>query len=108
MTFKLFILILVSLNYQNAFSAVVGDKCTAENENGVCTLLKDCERAIEELNYKGKLYTKCKPKPDYVKLNPIVCCLPRNEEIEDVIPEEWKKLPISEQSIYKLINSLYN
>lgn len=108
MAFNLFILILISLNYQNALSAVVGDKCTVENENGVCTLLKDCERAIEELNYKGKLYTKCKPKPDYVKLNPIVCCLPKEAGIEDVIPVEWMKLPISEQSIYKFIYLLRN
>lgn len=100
MTFKLIICIIVSLNYQNALSAVVGDNCTAENENGVCKLLKDCERAIEELNYEGKLYTKCKPLPDYIGLNPIVCCLPIKGEIEEEIPEEWMKLPISERSIY--------
>lgn len=108
MTFNLLILIIVTFNYKNAFSAVVGAKCTAENENGVCTLLKDCERAIEELNYQGKLYTKCKPLPDYIGLNPIVCCLPTKAEIEEEIPEEWKKLPISEQSIYLLRNFVYN
>lgn len=103
MSFKLFVLIIVSLSYQNVLSAVVGENCSAENENGVCTLLKDCERATEELNYEDKLYTKCTPKPDYIGENPIVCCLPTKENRKEEIPEEWKKLPISERSIYSFI-----
>lgn len=104
MELKLLILIIASLNYQTVLSAVVGANCTAENENGVCTLLKDCERASNELNYEGKLYTKCKPLPDYIKYDPIVCCLPKKADLKDVIPEEWKDLPISEQSDYFLCN----
>lgn len=101
MTIKLLTLIIVSINYKNAFSAFVGQKCFSENENGVCTLLKHCVRAVEELNYDGKLYTKCTPLPDYVGLNPIVCCLPpKNNQMEEKIPEEWKNLPISERSVF--------
>lgn len=48
MALKLFILIIVSWNYQNALSAVIGDNCIAENENGVYTLLKDCERKTHQ------------------------------------------------------------
>lgn len=73
MAFKLFILIIVSLTYHNALSAVIGDNCTAENENGVCTLLKDCER---------------KSLPDYIGPNSIVCWLPTKEKREEEIPEE--------------------
>lgn len=108
MTFKLLALIIVSISYKHAFSAFVGQKCTSENENGVCTLLKNCVRAIEELNYDGKLYTKCTPLPDYVGINPIVCCLPKKTEIQEEIPEEWKNLSISERSIFFLNCLLHN
>lgn len=100
MTYKLLILLIITLNYQNLLAAFVGQNCTIDSKNGICKLLKDCPRAIDELNHESKLYTKCTPEPDYVGIQPIVCCFPTQAEIDEIIPEEWLNVDISERSIF--------
>lgn len=105
MPYKLFILLIISLNYQISLSAIVGQECSIAGENGVCKLLRQCQRAVDELNHDSKLFTLCKPEPSYDGIQPIVCCLPTQEEIDERIPEEWMELDISERSKFKLIFS---
>lgn len=98
MAYKLIFFLIISVNYQNILSAKVGQKCTIDGENGVCKLLRECQRAVDELNYDNKLFTLCTPEPSYDGIQPIVCCLPTQEEIDERIPDEWMKLDISERS----------
>lgn len=89
MKYKLLILIIFSLKYQQ-LSADNFQTCTIEGKNGICKLLKDCPRAIQELNYENKFYTRC--IPEYDGINPRVCCLPTKKKL-------WRNLPVSERSI---------
>lgn len=98
---KIIILIIFALNIQNILSEELDDNCTLNNEIGVCKLLKNCARVVDELNHEGKMYTKC--TEEYVGLNPVVCCLPTKAEIDVRIPDEWMRLPISERSIWDFL-----
>lgn len=99
MSNKFLILIIFPLSYQNTLSAFVGQNCTVESENGVCKLLKDCPRAIHELNYEKKLYTICSPLPDYIGIHPIVCCPLKTVMYEYIFPKSWENFTMSQKSI---------
>lgn len=75
-------------------SSKVDDKCILNGENGLCQYLKNCPRALHELNFKGKLYTKCEAGG----VEPIVCCLRDLEATASNSPEN-SDLQISVQSI---------
>lgn len=99
MEYKLLILFLISLKYQNTLSASDNfQTCTIKGKNGVCKLLKDCPQAVQELNYENKFYTRC--IPEYEGYNPRVCCLPTKNKL-------WRNLPVSERSIKSFYFSLY-
>lgn len=86
--FKTFLLILLV----TTVSSKVNDKCILNGENGLCEYLKNCPRALHELNFEGKLYTRCEAGG----VEPIVCCL-RSLETSANLPEN-SDLPISVQS----------
>lgn len=74
-------------------SSKVNDKCVLDGANGLCEYLKDCPKALHELNFEGKLYTRCEAGG----VEPIVCCLPSLEASVSISPEN-SDLPISVQS----------
>lgn len=92
----LFLLILLI----TTVSSKVSDKCVLNSENGVCEYLKNCPRALHELNFEGKLYTRCEEGGG---VEPIVCCLP-NAETTIEQSSDFGHLTIWEQSIYIALN----
>lgn len=80
------------------------DNCQINGELGKCQLLKNCPRATKDLNFRNIKITLC-PEPNYVRLNPIVCCLP-NINLPQDIPPEWLNLPVSDRSKLKYLNSI--
>lgn len=74
-------------------SSKVNDKCVLNGANGSCEYLKDCPRALHELNFEGKLYTRCEASD----VEPIVCCLPSVTISASRLPVN-SDLPISVQS----------
>lgn len=63
----------------------LNDNCLRNGETGVCKLLKNCEKAKLELNFEGKLYTKCSER--YYNSEPLVCCLDLYTEEEATISD---------------------
>lgn len=77
----------------------INDNCQINGVQGRCELLKNCQRAIDDINLRSIKITFC-PEPNYIRFNPIVCCLP-NIDLPKDIPPEWLNLPISERSKFK-------
>lgn len=84
----------------------INDNCQINGVNGRCELLKNCPRATDDINFRNIKITLC-PEPNYIRLNPIVCCLP-NIDLPQDIPPEWLNLPISERSKLKYFHSKKN
>lgn len=82
----------------------INDNCQINGVHGRCELLKNCPKAKDDINLRNIKITLC-PEPNYVRLNPIVCCLP-NIDFPPDIPPEWLNLPISERSKLKYLISI--
>lgn len=102
---KTAIFIAFTILCKTSSGSIVNDDCRINSKLGRCELLKDCQRARDDLNFKSIPITMC-PEPNYVKLNPIVCCLP-NIDLPDDIPAAWRNLPINERSIHSFISIKY-
>lgn len=76
-------IIILSVLYCSVFCKNLNDNCIHNGENGVCKLLKNCEKAKLELNLEGKLYTKCSDR--CYNSEPLVCCLDLEIDEEDTI-----------------------
>lgn len=87
MNFYTSLIILSTLCY-SVFCKSLNDNCIHNGENGVCNLLKNCEKAKLELNLEGKLYTKCSDR--YYNSEPLVCCLDLAIDEEDTISDTSK------------------
>lgn len=81
------LIILSALSYC-VFSKHLNDNCIHNGENGVCKLLKNCEKAKLELNFEGKVYTKCSDR--YYNSEPLVCCLDKEAEEDATISDTSK------------------
>lgn len=81
-------IIILSILCYSVFCKSLNDNCRHNGENGVCKLLKNCEKAKLELNFEGKLYTKCNDR--YYNSEPLVCCLDTEIDDESTISDTSK------------------